>query len=261
MDAGLDGRVGGNAGSIRRWLTQGSTHASSEMRMRMPPDRRAMPAPEPIDDDPDAPSPGSARDESGARATTVGDGGVDPTSSHTERPSPRQSPRQRQQVSDATYAARATNVVFAPRTGIRRALTALLLVMVAAAVIAGIVAYSEQTQPTLISAIALAFLALVVWGARATATPTLVVLKHGQLEVRRAGRTDVADIANARTPIAVVGKPSSRRWRVLIERANEPLLVIDSSMVDPVAFAEVLYQVHPQLWSEPGAVLEPWQLR
>ncbi|QYJ04714.1 hypothetical protein KUV85_03255 [Nocardioides panacisoli] len=266
-------------------MAQRSTYASDEVRLRVPPELRRGAEPQFIDDDPTDPGLDRARgrDADGVDATASGAAVVDalraasgepprrPQEDATEatgttpagprRPGRRQSPRQRQQVSDATYAARSTDVVFDERDGIRRTLTALAGLMLVAAVGAGVVAYLERTQLTLVTAATMAVLALVVWGARIAATPTRVQIRHGQLEVRRPGRVEVADLANARTPIAVVGRTSSKRWRVLIERANEPLLVVDGSMVDPDAFTDVLYHVHPQLWSEPGAVLEPWQLR
>lgn len=271
---GLDDQFGRDSDSIKRWLAQRATYASEEVRMRVDPELRAAAEPEPIDDDP-------------ARAVRPHDAGAAVVAALTEqhdqpehqapprrppapavslhappeRPARRQTPRQREQTSEATYAARSTNLAFAPRSAIRRFLTILVLVMVAATAAAGYVAYREPTSTTIGVAVAIGVLALVVWGARAAAVPTVLLLKHGRLQVVRGGITEVADVANPRTPIAVVGKPGSPRWRVLIERPDAPLLVIDPSMVDPEAFTEVLYQVHPRLWCDSGAVFEPWQLR
>lgn len=274
---GLDEQFGRDGDSIRRWLAQRASYASEEVRLRVDPEVRGLAEPEFIDDDPAASTP-SATDVGAAVVAALraeapapkhaAEPPVErpepptvPLHAPPARPVPRQTERQRAQTSEATYAARSTNVVFAPRHASRQTLALLLVGMIAATALAGFVAWREPTQTTLLAAVSLGVLTLVVWGARAATVPTVVLVKNGQLEVRRGAQLDTADLANARTPIAVVGKPSSRRWRVLIERPDAPLLVIDRSIVDPKAFTELVYRVHPNLWSESGAVLEPWQLR
>jgi hypothetical protein len=114
------------------------------------------------------------------------------------RPERRRTPRERQQRSDATYAARSTNVVFTPRTGIRRTLSLLLLVMVAATAVSGFLAYVDRGESALLAAGAMTALTLVTWGARAAAVPVTLAIRHGHLHVVRAGHTEVADIAQSR---------------------------------------------------------------
>lgn len=164
-------------------------------------------------------------------------------------------------TAEAAYAARAIEMVFPPRTGTRRLLGCALAGMAAGAAAAAYVAVREQTAAAYAAAGVLVALLLVMWGVRAARQSTRVVVRRGHLEVTRGSRREVVDLASPRTPIAVVGRPESRHWRVLIERPGEPLLVVDRSMVDPQAFTDVLYRVHPELWSDPGATVEPWQLR
>jgi len=70
---------------------------------------------------------------------------------------------------------------------------------------------------------------------------------RGQLEMIRHGKFEVIDLASIYTPVAVEGRPGHRGWKVLIERHDEPLMVIDSSMVDPHTFTAVLHRVRPDL--------------
>jgi hypothetical protein len=68
----------------------------------------------------------------------------------------------------------------------------------------------------------------------------------GQLEVVQGGGRFVFELASGYTPIEVVGAPGDRNWKVLFVRRNMDPFVIDSSMVDPQEFMEVLRRYRPE---------------
>lgn len=145
-----------------------------------------------------------------------------------------------------------TDVDFPVRGGTRRALSVVLLAVLAAT---GATSYvAAQTREPLAIAVAgvLGFLTLMVWAVRAGCTTTELSIHRGQLSIRRAGRTEVVDLASDYTPIAIVGEPGHRRWTVLVERPGLPLVVIDARMVDAHWFTSALYRLRPEL--RPGQV-------
>jgi hypothetical protein len=142
---------------------------------------------------------------------------------------------------------RSTNAVFKPRMGVRHTITVVLLTVAAMTVGAGYKAYQEWTPTNYGVTLLLALLTLVVWGVRASTGVTEMAVIRGQLEMIRDGRFRVIDLASIYTPVAVHGRPGHRGWKVLIELHDEPLLVIDRSMVDPHKFTTVLLRVRPDL--------------
>lgn len=146
-----------------------------------------------------------------------------------------------------TTAGRSTNVVFSPRSGVRRAMSAILLLVMAATVVAGVQAVRETSTLTIgVAAIAL-LVTLVVWAVRAGTTVTELAVIRGHLEIIRDGGFEVIDLASPFTPVAVIGAAGQRRWRVLIERPGQPLFEVDRTMVDPHRFTEVLHRLRPDL--------------
>lgn len=143
---------------------------------------------------------------------------------------------------------RTTDVTFPPRTGVRRALSLILLLVLAAAAGAGYLAYSRPSVATYGVAATLGALLLAVWAVRAGSTTAEVRIHRGQLEVRRGGGLDAVDLASPYTPVAVIGTPGHRGWRVLVERPERPLLEIDASLVEPHAFMDSLLRLRPDLW-------------
>jgi hypothetical protein len=117
-------------------------------------------------------------------------------------------------------------------------------------------AYEEGTTVNYGLTVLLIVLTTVIWAARATTSVTEMAVIRGQLEIIRNGKFEVIDLASVYTPVAVEGKPGHRGWRVLIERHDQPLMVIDASMVDPHRFTAVLYRVRPDL--RPGATPAQW---
>ncbi len=142
---------------------------------------------------------------------------------------------------------RSTNAVFKPRTGARHTITFALVAIAAMTVGAGIRAYQQGTTVNYGITLLLALLTLIVWGVRASTGITEMAVIRGQLEMIRDGKFEVIDLTSIYTPVAVEGRPGHRGWKVLIERHDEPLLVIDGSMVDPHKFTAVLHRVRPDL--------------
>lgn len=147
-----------------------------------------------------------------------------------------------------------TDADFPVRSGARRALSVILLLTLAATAAASYAAYQDQTGAALGIAGTLGFLTLVVWAVRAACTTTKLSIRRGQLSITRGGQVDLVDIGSRYTPIAIVGEPGHRRWTVLIERHGMPLVVINSSMVDPHWFTSALYRLRPEL--RPGTADE-----
>lgn len=144
-----------------------------------------------------------------------------------------------------------TDVDFPARAGVRRALSLVLLLAVVGTAAAGWFAWREATTGAIGLAATAAFLTLVVWAARAGAMVTQLSIKRGQLAVRRGGKVDFADLASPYTPVAIIGEPGLRSWRVLIERPDLPLITVTPSMVDSHWFTTSLYRLRPDL--RPGA--------
>lgn len=146
--------------------------------------------------------------------------------------------------------ASSTNAVFKPRMGARHTITIVLLAVAAMTVGASYKAYQEGTTVDYGVTLLLALLTLVIWGVRASTSVTELAVIRGQLEMIRNGKFRVIDLASIYTPVAVEGRPGHRGWKVLIELHDEPLLVIDGSMVDPHAFTAVLHRVRPDVRPE-----------
>ena len=87
-------------------------------------------------------------------------------------------------------------------------------------------------------------LILVLWAVWASSPVSHLHVHGGVLEVRRAGTTQRFDLTSHYTLLRVEGKPSSTRWRVLIDRPTGVPFIIDRSMVDPRAFMKVLKAYH-----------------
>ncbi|MEQ6901622.1 hypothetical protein [Nocardioides sp. YIM 152588] len=144
------------------------------------------------------------------------------------------------------------DIEFTPRVGGRWLATVLTLVAFVGAGAAGYLAFHEPTATRIGFAAGLGLIALVAWAAHVGAGPVELAVNGGKLEVRQGGRTRVYDLASPYTPVAVVGRPGRRGWKVLVEQAGEPVLTVNASMVDPVWFSDVLYRLRPDL-REPAA--------
>ncbi|MEQ4547454.1 MAG: hypothetical protein ABN484_07195, partial [Nocardioides kribbensis] len=138
-------------------------------------------------------------------------------------------------------------VDFAPRAALRRLVGLLVLAGVAASGYLAWQAWQVRTEERLgLAGIALLSTA-VVWAVWAGSSPPRLSVRGGQLEIRRSGGRQVFDLANRYTDIELLGTPGRRGWRVLIHRRGMSPVEIDSSMVDPRGFTEVLRYYRPDL--------------
>ncbi|WP_148611922.1 hypothetical protein [Nocardioides rubriscoriae] len=142
-------------------------------------------------------------------------------------------------------AGRSTDVVFPPRVVLRRVLGLLLLVLLAATILLGYLAYRDRTTLSIGLAGTLVVATLATYGVRVGATPTYLAIRSGQLEVVRGQQREVFDLTSRFTRMEVVGKPGRRGWKVLMARFGRDPLVIDSSMVDPASFTAALERHRP----------------
>lgn len=133
-----------------------------------------------------------------------------------------------------------TNVDFTPRTRARRVVGLALLLALSGAAVAVYAVYRDRTTLTIGLAVTLGVLVLIIWAVRAGSPPPRLSVRAGQLEVVQAGGRFVFDLSGDYTPIEVIGSPGDRSWKVLFLRRNMDPFVIDSSMVDPHEFTEVL---------------------
>jgi hypothetical protein len=140
-----------------------------------------------------------------------------------------------------------TDAQFPVRRGVRRALSWVLLGVLAGTAVASYAAAEQPTTASVGVAATLGLLLLVVWAVRAGCTTTELAVRRGQLSITRNGQTELVDLASPYTPIAIIGEPSERRWTVLIEREGLPLVVVTRSWVDPHWFTTVLYRLRPAL--------------
>jgi len=140
-----------------------------------------------------------------------------------------------------------TNVDFEPRTAARRLVGWLVLLAACGLVAAAMIAYRDPTTLTLGVAATLFVLTLSLWAIRAASPVARLSVHAGQLEVLQGGGRFVFELAGGSfTPIEVVGAPGDRDWKVLFVRRNMDPFVVDSSMVDPHAFMEVLRRYRPE---------------
>ncbi|KAA1427518.1 hypothetical protein [Nocardioides antri] len=142
---------------------------------------------------------------------------------------------------------RSTNAVFEPRTTAHNAMTALMVLAVAAVAGAAYLAVQERTTVSYGLVALMALLAVLVWAIRASTSVTELAIIRGQLELIRDGSFEIVDLASPYTPVLVEGRPGRRGWRVLIERHDRPLLEINASIVDPHHFQAVLQRIRPDL--------------
>jgi len=138
------------------------------------------------------------------------------------------------------------NVDFTPRSGARRVVGVLLLLAVAGLIVAAPFAVSEPTTLTTGIAGVLLVLVLLLWAIRAASPVAHLSVRSGRLEVERGGERSVFELAQGVTPIEVRGRPGDRKWQVLFLRQGMEPFVIDSSMVDPHEFMEVLRRYRPE---------------
>ena len=162
----------------------------------------------------------------------------------TRAPSPS---RARGIHADRPHTAFSMNVDFKPRTMTRTILTLLLLLTLAATVFVGLTLPEDQNTLNVGLTAALAVMALLIYSIRAGAAVSHLRVRGGLLEIKRGGRRDVFDLSSRFTPIDVMGRPTRAGWKVVMLRADGMPQLIDSSVVDPKHFTEVLERYRPDL--------------
>ena len=113
----------------------------------------------------------------------------------------------------------------------------------------GLATYFAITDPTTLTiglAGTLGVLSLILWGIRAGAPTAQMSVQGGQLVVVQSGTRMVFDLTTHSPPLAGVGRPRARDWKVLFLRRGMDPFVIDASMVDPEHFMKVLRQHRPK---------------
>jgi len=139
-----------------------------------------------------------------------------------------------------------TDVAFTPRTRARQLVGLLLLAAVCGLAVAAYIAYRDSNTLAIGIAAVLLVLVLALWAIRASSPVAHLAVRSGQLEVTQGGGRFVFDLSGGYTPIEVVGSPGDRSWRVLFLRRNMDPFEIDSSMVDPQEFMDVLRRYLPE---------------
>lgn len=139
------------------------------------------------------------------------------------------------------------NVDFKPRTMTRTILTLLLLLTLVATVFVGLTLREDQNTLNVGLTAVLAAMALFIYSIRAGAAVSHLRVRGGLLEIKRGGRRDVFDLSSRFTPIDVIGRPTRAGWKVVMLRADGMPQLIDSSVVDPKHFTEVLEHYRPDL--------------
>jgi hypothetical protein len=139
-----------------------------------------------------------------------------------------------------------TAVRFPPKQGARRLMGAVVLIVLVATGGSGYLAYDDPTILTIGVTATLGVLLLVVWAIRAGTPLTVMSVKGGLLEVKQGGLHLRFDLTSHYTPIEVQGMPGRPGWRVLFGRGTLPPFVVDSSIVNPRTFMEVLDSYRPE---------------
>lgn len=87
----------------------------------------------------------------------------------------------------------------------------------------------------------------VLAASRSGAPATTVTVRGGELEILHGGSRYRFDLLGHGIPVDVVGRPGDRGWHVLFHRRGVAPFVVDASMVDPVAFTDLLRQYRPEV--------------
>lgn len=136
-------------------------------------------------------------------------------------------------------------VIFTPRRGARRVITALLVVATAATAAAGLAAWEARTTTSYAVACALGAVAALLLSARGRATGTEVSVENGMLRIAQGPTLHRFPLAGSYPPIDVLGEPGDRGWKVLIQRRGMAPYAVTASMVDPADFTEMIRRFRP----------------
>ena len=148
---------------------------------------------------------------------------------------------------EPTAAAPRGPLVMRSRSVLRRLVTTMLLLTLGMAAAFGFAAWREPTTATLGVAGACAGLALVLWAVRASSSPPRVVVDHGVVEITDGNERQRFDLTSRHTDVEMVGQPGRWGWEVRFKRQGRSPVVLTSSVVDPIRFAEALRRWRPDL--------------
>jgi hypothetical protein len=136
---------------------------------------------------------------------------------------------------------------FTPLKGSRRVMSILLAGGLAASGYLDYGAYLSRDTIEIGIAGVVTLATLIIWGVRAGASVTRLTVRNGQLEIIRQGGRQVFDLTSRYTPIEVVGKTGTKKWKVLFLRRGMAPAIVDSTMVDSKEFMKVLGFFRPEL--------------
>lgn len=126
----------------------------------------------------------------------------------------------------------------APRRRARLALALLAAATSATTIGASWRAWQDPTGAAISLVAALGVVAAVLWRRAARRGPRVTVV-DGRLEILHDGTRVVFDLDGS-TPIEILGTPGQRGWKARFVRRGLPPYVVDSAMVDPVAFTRLV---------------------
>lgn len=137
-------------------------------------------------------------------------------------------------------------VLFSPRRGARRALTAVAVLLAAGASMAGYRAWQSQEPTDIGVAGGLLVALLLAWTLRKHTHGAVVSIENGVLRVVQGKSRHLFPLAGTHPPISILGEPRDRRWKVLIQRRGMPPFVVNRRMVEPGAFTEAIRHFRPE---------------
>lgn len=137
-------------------------------------------------------------------------------------------------------------VLFAPRRGARRLLTVASALGLVAVGVACLMAWDLRSTTSYAVLGGLTLLAFALGSARGRATGTVVSIEDGILRIAQGPSQHRFPLTSAYPPIDVLGEPTDRGWKVLIQRKGMGPFVVTSRMVDAVEFTEALRRFRPQ---------------
>ncbi len=195
-----------------------------------------------------APPPSKTRPIPVARDTSRTPAAPSASTPSSYTPSTRaQSPSRARAAQGRTHTGFSMNVDFKPRTLTRSLLSLVLVLTLAVTVFVGLTLRDNQNTLNIALTAILAALVLFIYSVRAGAAVSRMRVRGGLLEIKRGGRRDVFDLSSRFTPIDVIGRPGRAGWKVVMLRADGMPQLIDSSVVDPKHFMEVLTFYRPDL--------------
>jgi hypothetical protein len=131
-------------------------------------------------------------------------------------------------------------VLFSPRRGARRALTAVAVLLATGAGVAGHRAWESQGSTDIGITGGLLLFLLLARTLRRHTHGSAVSIEKGVLRIVQGNSRHLFPLAGTHPPISILGEPGDRGWKVLIQRRGMPPFVVNRRMVEPGAFTEAI---------------------